>query len=303
MWPRSLSAPACSSIHCEIETSTPLLGVDSLSSHRATVNGAELHYVEGGRGPLVVLVHGFPEFWYSWRKQIPALIGAGFRVVAPDLRGYNESSKPQHVDDYRLTTVATDIGALIEQLGEPCVLVGHDWGGFVSWLVAMMRPELVRKLAVINTPHPVPFAREVRRSKRQKINLAYQLFFQPPLIPELLMPIVLPLLLRSAGRFSRQEIREYKQAWRPFATRRAMANYYRALRRNRRELRQHIRPIEVPTLLIWGEREPVFRRETTEGFDEYVPNLRIVRIANAGHFAQTDEPEIVSSLLVEFASP
>lgn len=266
------------------------------------MNGADLHYVEGGAGPLVVLLHGFPEFWYSWRRQIPALIDAGFRVVAPDLRGYNESSKPEHADDYKLTTVATDIASLIEHLGAPCVLAGHDWGGLVSWLVAMMRPELLRKLVVLNTPHPVPFLRELRRSRRQKIKLIYQLFFQPPVIPELLMPMLLPLLLRFAGRFTREEIREYKKAWRDFATRRGMANYYRAVRRNRREVRQHIRPIDIPTLLIWGEREPVFLRETTEDFDEYVPDLRIARIADAGHFVQTDAPEIVSELLVEFAA-
>src|SRR5712691_1221652 len=101
----------------------------------------------------------------------------------------------------------------------------------------MMRPDLVRRLAILNTPHPVPFLRELRRSRRQKIRLIYQLFFQPPLLPELVMPLLLPLLLRYAGRFTREEIREYKLAWRDFATRRAMANYYRAIRRYRRELR------------------------------------------------------------------
>jgi pimeloyl-ACP methyl ester carboxylesterase len=272
-----------------------------LIHHRAAVNGVELHYVEAGRGPLVVLLHGFPEFWYSWRKQIPALIDAGFRVVAPDLRGYNESSKPRRVDEYRLTVVAADIIALIEHLGAPCVLVGHDWGGVVSWLVAMMRPDLLRKLAVINVAHPVPFLRELRRNKRQKMRMVYQLFFQPPVLPEMLMPLLLPMFLRRAGRFTGDEIREYEKAWRGFATRRAMANYYRAIRTYRRELRQHVRPIDIPTLLIWGRREPVFLRETTEDFDEYVPNLRFVLIDDAGHFVQTDAPEIVSELLVNFA--
>ncbi len=273
----------------------------SLTHHRAAVNGVELHYVEAGVGPLVVLLHGFPEFWYSWRRQIQALSDAGFRVVAPDLRGYNESSKPRSIDDYRLTTIATDIALLIEHLGGPCVLVGHDWGGVVSWLVAMMRPDLIRKLAILNTPHPVPFLRELRRSNRQKLKMAYQLFFQPPVIPELLMRPLLPLLLRSAGRFTRDEIREYKKAWRDPASRRAMANYYRAVRRHRGELRQLIRPIDMPVLLIWGAREPVFLAETTDDFSEYVPNLRIARIANAGHFVQTDAPEIVSELLTDFA--
>ena len=273
----------------------------SLSSHRAAVNGVELHYVDAGRGPLVVLLHGFPEFWYSWRNQIPALVNAGFRVVAPDLRGYNESSKPPHVDDYRLTAVATDIISLIEQLSEHCVLVGHDWGGMTAWLVAMMRPDLLRKLIVLNTPHPKAFFRVLKRSLRQKLNMTYQLLLQPPLLPELLMPIVLPWILRRAGRFTRDEIVDYKKVWSNRASRRAMTNYYRAIRRNRGELRQHIRSVDLPTLLIWGEHEPVFLRATSEGWDDIVPNLRIARIAGAGHFVQTDASEIVSELIVDFA--
>jgi pimeloyl-ACP methyl ester carboxylesterase len=275
--------------------------MSDLTHHHITVNGIDLHYVEAGRGPLIVLLHGFPEFWYSWRKQIPALAGAGFRVVAPDLRGYNESSKPPNVDDYRLTLVAADIAALIEQLGAPCILVGHDWGGITSWLLAMTRPELLRKLVILNMPHPVPLLRELRRSTRQKLKMTYQLFFRPPFFPERLMRWLLPLVLRKGGRFTREDLVEYKKAWRNLATRRAMANYYRAFGRNRGELRQHLRPINLPTLLIWGVREPVFLRETTEDFDEYVPNLRIVRVDRAGHFVQTDAPEIVNELLIDFA--
>ena len=272
-----------------------------ITHHRAAVNGVEIHYVEAGRGPLVVLLHGFPEFWYSWRHQIQALSSSGLRVVAPDLRGYNESSKPPDAGDYRLKTIATDIISLIELLGGPCILVGHDWGGVVSWLVAMMRPDLIRKLAILNTPHPVPFLRELRRSMRQKLKMAYQLFFQPPLVPEMLMRPLLPLLLRFAGRFTRDEIAEYRNAWRDPASRRAMANYYRSVRRHRGELKQLIRPIDMPVMLIWGAREPVFMRATTEDFGEYVPDLRIVRIADAGHFVQTDAAPIVSELLTEFA--
>jgi epoxide hydrolase 4 len=272
-----------------------------LTHHRVTVNGIELHYVEAGTGPLVVLVHGFPEFWYSWRNQIPALANAGLRVVAPDLRGYNESSKPARVEDYRLAAAATDIAALIEHLGAPCVLVGHDWGASISWLVAMMRPDLLTKLAVINIPHPGALLREIRRSSKQKMKLAYQLYFQLPLIPELLMPVLMPFVLRRMGRFTREDITEFRRSWRDFAVRRGMANYYRAIRKFRGELRRYTSRVELPTLLIWGEREPVVTREATENLDEWVPNLRVVRIADAGHFVQTDEPELVSELLIEFA--
>ncbi len=271
------------------------------ASHRAAVNGVELHYVEAGSGPLVVLLHGFPEFWYSWRNQITALANAGFRVVAPDLRGYNESSKPEAIADYRPTTIAADIAALIESLGAPCVLAGHDWGGLAAWTVAMTRPELLRKLVILNMPHPVPLSRELRRSMQQKLRLAYQLFLQPPRLPELLMRPILPLLMRTAGRFTSAEIAEYKRAWARPGARRAMANYYRAVRRYGGEIRKIIRPIEMPVLMIWGENDPVFMRATTEDFDEYVTNLHIVRIAGAGHFVQTDEPALVSDLIIEFA--
>ena len=273
-----------------------------LSHHRISVNGVDVHYVDAGSGPLVVLLHGFPEFWYSWRKQIPALAAAGFRVVAPDLRGYNESSKPQHVDEYRLKTIAGDIAALIEQLGAPCVLVGHDWGAIVAWAVAMMRPELLRKLVAMQIPHPAPLLRNIRRSTRQKLKLLYQLWFQPPLLPELTIPILMPLLLRRMGRFTSEDIATYRKSWRGFDTRRAMANYYRALRRFRREIRDLMQPVRVPTLFIWSEHEPVVMREATEDWDEWVPDLRIARVAGAGHFVQTDQPDIVNELLIEFAS-
>ncbi|MCU1347335.1 MAG: putative hydrolase or acyltransferase (alpha/beta hydrolase superfamily), partial [Acidobacteria bacterium] len=140
-------------------------GID-LTHHHAHVGEISLHYVEAGEGPLVVLLHGFPEFWYSWRHQIPALVRAGFRVIACDLRGYNDSSKPRSVDAYRVAAIVQDVaGLLVQSRDTPCALVGHDWGGVVAWFLPMLHPELVDRLVVINAPHPVPFARELKRSK------------------------------------------------------------------------------------------------------------------------------------------
>ncbi|HVS29816.1 MAG TPA: alpha/beta hydrolase [Thermoanaerobaculia bacterium] len=274
-------------------------------SHHAAVNGIDLHFIEAGTGPPVMLLHGFPEHSYSWRKQIPALAAAGFRAIAPDLRGYNESSRPPRVEDYRLTVVAQDIAALIEHVGAPVALAGHDWGALTAWYVAMTRPELLRKLVILNVPHPVPFSRELHRSTSQKLRMAYQLFFRPPWIPELLMPALLPLMMRRAGRFSAEDIATYRAAWRKEGALRGMANYYRAMavKQNRRELRELVRRIDIPTLLIFAKHEPVFTRETTEDFDEWVPNLRIARVARAGHYVQTDQPEIVNALLIEFLRP
>lgn len=262
-----------------------------MEHHHARVNGIELHYVEEGSGPLVVLVHGFPEFWFAWRKQIPVLAAAGFRVVALDLRGYNESSKPREVEAYKLTHIIDDVAALIEHLGPPCTLVGHDWGGVISWYLAMSRPDLVRKVAILNIPHPVPFLRELRRGWSQKLRMAYQLYFQPPVIPELLMPLLLPRMRRHP---------EYRKAWAQPGALRGMANYYRAIRRYRGELRPLIRKLEIPALLIWAENEKVFTPRTTEDFDEWVPDLRIVKVAGAGHFVQTQEPELVNDALLNF---
>jgi epoxide hydrolase 4 len=271
-------------------------------SHRIAVNGVELHYLQAGSGAPVVLLHGFPESSYSWRRQIPALTAAGFRVIAPDLRGYGDSSKPVAIAAYKLSEIAKDIIELIEKLAPDCVLVGHDWGAVVAWYVAMTRPDLLRKLVVLNVAHPAPLLRELKRSVKQKLAFAYQLFFQPPWIPEALLPVILPRLMRRAGRFTREDIEAYRIEWQKPGAYRAMANYYRAIRKYRGELRMTWKRIEIPTLLVWAEHEPVFRRATTEDFDQWVPDLRIARVGGAGHFVQTDEPEIVSELLVEFAS-
>lgn len=248
----------------------------------------------------MVLLHGFPEFWYSWRRQLPALANAGFRAVAPDLRGYNDSPKPSAISDYRLTNIIDDVAALILRMGAPCPVVGHDWGGLVAWYLAMSRPDLVSRLVVINIPHPAPFLRELHRGMSQKLRMAYQLLFQPPLIPELLMPLLLPMLLRAGGRFTADEIAVYKTAWRKPGAKRAMANYYRAIRRYRGELKPLIRRTDIPALMIWGVKDKVFKPETLDGTEEWVPALRIAKIAGAGHFVQTDEPDLVNEILIEF---
>src|SRR3954470_18955293 len=135
---------------------------ETQTSRRVRVNGIELHVVEHGSGPPVVFLHGFPEFWYSWHHQIPAIADAGFHAIAPDLRGYNESDKPPGVRNYRSTKLVADIAELIEQFQNgPAVIVGHDWGGVIAWLLVMRRPELVRGLVVMNAPHPATFLQEL----------------------------------------------------------------------------------------------------------------------------------------------
>ena len=259
----------------------------------------KLHFDTEGDGPLVVLLHGFPEFRVSWQRQLPFLAAAGYRAVAPDLRGYGESPKPQRVDDYRLPLLVEDVAELIaEQSKEACILVGHDWGALVAWFVAMMKPELVRKLVIINVPHPALFARELRRSRTQRMKALYQLFFQLPVIPEIFMKMFGKKLMKRAGRFTPDEIETYAQHWnRNIKT---MLHYYRALRKTRGELRPLMRRMDVPTMLIWGLWEPVFIPECFEGTEEWVPNLRLEKIPRVGHFAQHDAPDRVNQLLLEW---
>src|SRR5438477_525055 len=156
--------------------------------HRyVVVNGVRLHLVEAGSGPLVVLLHGFPEFWYTWRHAIPALAAAGFHVLAPDLRGYNLSQKPAGVRSYRMELLTEDIAGLIRQAGaHKAAVAGHDWGGGIAWSLAMRYPQLLDKLIILNSPHPGAFLRELRTWKQLR-NSWYIFFFQLPLLPEVLL--------------------------------------------------------------------------------------------------------------------
>jgi len=266
----------------------------------AEVGDIRLHYVEEGEGPLVVMLHGFPEFWFSWRKQIPAIAKAGYRVIAPDLRGYGQSSRPDDVDAYRMTCIVQDIAGLIVQNGGKCTLVGHDWGGIASWLLTMLHPSLIERLVILNAPHFVPMRREIDRSLEQKLRLTYQLFFNLPVLPELFLKLFGKPLMRRIGSFTPEEVQTYVDAWRKPGATTAMLNYYRAIRKHRAELRGLIRKIEMPVMLIWGERDPVFGVAMTENFSEWVPDLRVERIPEAGHFVQTDAAEKVNALLLAF---
>ena len=184
--------------HPEKSESTPGL---RLRQGFATANGVRFHYAEAGHGPLVLLLHGFPEFWYGWRRQMPALAKAGFRVVAPDLRGYNLTERPAGVPQYRLPLLVEDVVQLITALGETSAgLVGHDWGGMIAWYVAMHHPRLVRRLAILNAPHPAAYRRELRRFSSQAWRSAYAAFFQLPLLPERLLRARGFALLRRALR-------------------------------------------------------------------------------------------------------
>jgi pimeloyl-ACP methyl ester carboxylesterase len=256
---------------------------------------------------LVLLLHGFPEFWYSWRHQIPALAAAGFHVLAPDLRGYNLTDKPKGVHAYRLELLLGDVTGLIEHAGEQqAVVVGHDWGGVIAWALAMHHPECVRRLVVLNAPHPAAFARELG-GPTQWLRSWYILFFQLPLLPEWALRAGTYALLERTlrrqpvhrGAFTDEDIRRYKEALdRPGALTAAL-NYYRAALRSLGVGRSDLRPIQAPTLLLWGVHDPYLGVALTEGLSRWVENLRIERL-DASHWLQNDAPERVNDLLTGF---
>lgn len=261
-----------------------------------------------GDGPPVVLLHGFPEFRRAWRHQLPALARAGFRAIAPDLRGYGRSPQPRGVRAYRLELLVEDVAALIRrQPSQRAVIVGHDWGGVLAWLLAGRYPELIERLLIINAPHPIAYAREIRRP-RQALRSWYAAFFQLPGIPELLLRagdfhLLRRLFARSPqrrGAFDAAEIERYVETFRPAGALTAALNYYRAARRfGNGELIRTTRRIMAPTLVLWGQRDRYLSDRLLVGLERWVPDLRIVRL-DTTHWVQHDAPEEVNALMLEF---
>ncbi|MGH2879468.1 MAG: alpha/beta fold hydrolase [Solirubrobacteraceae bacterium] len=268
--------------------------------------GTRLHYVEAGSGPLVVLLHGFPEFWYSWRHQIEPIAAAGYRVVAPDMRGYNTSSRPQDWRQYQVELLAGDIAGLVTALGEDqCFLVGHDWGAAVAYGVAMYQPQVVKRLAILNVPHPVRML-EGFRTLRQLRKSWYMFFFQIPRLPERLIArddfSFAKRSLRSDSKdaFTDEDLERYVEAWSQPGALTGMINYYRAaLRRSPRNPEARLARIECPTLVIWGLRDRHLGSELADPPRKWVPNARLEQIEDATHWVQHDAPERVNELLID----
>jgi epoxide hydrolase 4 len=274
------------------------------------VNGVLLHHVEAGAAdaPLVILLHGFPDFWWGWRHQIGDLASAGFRVLAPDQRGYNLSGKPIGSQAYDLDTLALDIIGLADAFGSSSFrLVGHDFGGLVAWQIATRHPERVERLAVINAPHPQIAGSYMQRNPTQMMRSSYMGFFQLPWLPEALLSAgnfaALKRSLRAssrAGVFSSADLERYARAWAAPGALTGMLDWYRALRR-RPDLKDARVP--VPTLLIWGMGdqflEPGLARESLALCDQG----QLLEVENASHWVHLEEPARVNEALVGFLTP
>jgi pimeloyl-ACP methyl ester carboxylesterase len=283
-------------------------------THReGNVNGVRLHWVEQGEGPLVVLLHGFPEFWYAWRHQLPALAAAGFRAVAPDLRGYNLSDKPRGVRAYRVEALLGDLEGFIallagEQGETRAHVVGHDWGGALAWVAPLFLPDRLHTLTLLNAPHPLAFRRELKSSAAQRKKSSYVFLFQLPWLPERRIRAgnfaILEKLLRRdpvrPGTFSDEDVRLYKEALAQPGALTAAVNYYRAALRFPPRARGRTWPEGLKTLLVWGERDRYLGPGLLDGLDRWVPSLTIERIPDASHWVQADAPEKVNELLIGF---
>jgi pimeloyl-ACP methyl ester carboxylesterase len=281
----------------------------------AHVGDVRLHYAESGQGErLVILLHGFPECWYSWRHQLLAL-GDSYRVVAPDMRGYNLSSKPPEIKDYLLDRLVDDVTGLVRHLGaRDAAIVGHDWGAAVAWEVAQKHPEYVWKLAALQVPPAAVWARNV--TLKQLLRSWYMFFFQLPVLPEWLIRrdnfAGVEKMLRQTskrGTFSDADMAIFKSALNEPGAVTAGINYYRANLgpRLRRMLKR--RPytseelIRIPTLFIYGEKDMAIVAETVRAVSEYVDApYTEVRLPMSGHWVQQESPSEVNTALLRFLS-
>lgn len=304
---------------------TPAMQTDVIHHSFADVNGVRLHYASAGvgagtgagAGKLILFLHGFPEFWYAWRNQLIEF-GKNSLAVAPDLRGYNLSSKPEKVERYKMGELARDVRELIAHLGvESCCLVGHDWGGVVAWAVAMAFPEAVEKLVIINAPHPAIFERELRENPAQQQASQYMLIFRNTQAEALLTANnFAPLQETVLGEGLRQEFfteadrQAYLEAWSQPGAITGGLNYYRAseigpqvgagdegsgLSANSSSLQ-----VKAPTLVIWGEKDPYLLTGNLGGLDRYVSKLSVERIPDATHWVVHEKPALVNSLIRAF---
>jgi pimeloyl-ACP methyl ester carboxylesterase len=277
-------------------------------SLRLAANGITLHAVAAGPadGPLVILLHGFPEFWYGWRRQIVALAASGLRVVAPDQRGYNLSDKPAEIAAYRLDTLAGDVLGQADALGrERFAVVGHDWGGVVAWHLASRNPERVTRAAILNAPHPATVRRHARAHVSQALKSWYIAYFQLPLLPELGLRAGGFWALRRAlrrtsrpGTFTVEDFRHYREAWAQPGTLTAMLNWYRALRLSAAS--QMPARVRVPMRVIWGDKDAFLDRGLAEASAALCDQAEVFHLATATHWVQHEEPDEVNRLLIAF---
>jgi len=292
-----------------------------LTDHYADLpNGMRLHYVAAGDGPLILFVHGFPEFWYEWKDQLSEF-ARDHRAVALDMRGHNLSSKPSEIKAYRAKHLVEDLRLLIDHLGgKPCVMVAHDWGGAVAWNFAAQHPDYLRKLVIINAPHPAIFARELRDNPDQQRASAYMNLFRDGKAERVLAENHFARLTRmtldawaaNGGTATAQDRRAYVDAWAQPGALTCALNFYRAsplyppeagevTAADRLTLDPAPFRVRVPTLVIWGERDEALLPGNLDGLEDQVSELTVRRVPDASHWVVHERPELIHRYIREFA--
>src|SRR5579871_5052576 len=282
------------------------------------VNGVRLHYVTAGKGPLILFLHGFPEFWYEWNNQLSEF-ARDHQAVAPDLRGYNLSDKPESLDQYQISVLIEDVRALAQELapGRKFVLVGHDWGGALAWAFAIAHPDMLEKLVIVNAPHPGVFAKLLASDPAQQKASQYMLMFRSEQAEKtlsdnddaMLVNIVLAGGLKS-GAFTEEDKAAYLKAWSQPGALTGGLNYYRSNRvgppapgaapsTGNFAIDDRL-AVKVPTLVIWGEKDTALLTQNLDGLDQFVPQLTIRRIPDASHWVVHEKSAEVNRYIRDF---
>ncbi|SEV93829.1 alpha/beta fold hydrolase [Natrinema salifodinae] len=304
------STPRASATADALEAAVPR-SVDATATRR-TVDGVELHVVAAGddSAPLVVLLHGFPEFWYGWRTQIGPLVEAGYRVLVPDQRGYNLSEKPAGVRPYRTRELSRDVAALIATEGrDRAHVVGHDWGGLVAWDLARRHPAVVDRLAIINAPHPTAYRRQLLANPEQLRRSWYAAGFQLPWLPERICRYddyrLLERALRGTaapGTFSDDDLARYRRAWDRAGALTGMLNWYRAAARY--PPRPSTERVDAPTLVVWGADDVALVSSLAVDSAQFCRDSRVEVLPETSHWVPHEKPARLATLLREhFGSP
>jgi pimeloyl-ACP methyl ester carboxylesterase len=272
-------------------------------------NGIKLHVMEAGPadGPMILFLHGFPEFWYAWRKQLQFFADKGYLVVAPDQRGYNLSDKPEGIASYKIDELAKDIIGLIDAYGRKQVnLVGHDWGASVSWWVALKYPERIRKLVILNVPHPKVMAKNIFTNVEQMKKSWYIFYFQIPGAVDKLAKAtnyewVLQMITTSAnpGAFTPAELEEYRKAFSQPGAFTAMVNWYRAMVQT-----QQVPPasfdVTMPMIFMWGEEDVAMLTEMADQSMAYCKQGKLIKMPGVSHWIQHEQADKVNAIIEEF---
>lgn len=280
-----------------------------------SLSGIQLHVVQAGpeNGRPVILLHGFPEFWYGWKHQIGPLAGHGFRVLAPDQRGYNTSDKPKELKAYQLDELAQDVLGLISASGnQKAAIIGHDWGGMVAWWLGMRYPERVEKLGILNAPHPAVFKKTLMSNSNQMLRSLYAAFFQIPFLPEAALrkqdwePLVQTMretsrggYSGSKGAFTDQDFEQYRRAWWMKEAMTSMLNWYRAALRLPPNLEGDLH-VHVPTLILWGVQDHALSPQMAQESIDMCDQGRLICFDEATHWLQHEEVGQVNDLLIQF---